>query len=378
MPEYESINPGAQHQDSLKKTAKQCWPLLIGVLLLLLQGCATTPALSPSEATQNQAKAAYLVGDYQRTLAIIMPLADAGEPWAQYTLGYMYYYGHGVRQDRQTAKQWIQSAAAKGYPPALQAMQRLSAPLPTTEEENNEPTKPAPFDTEGKAAPPTQPESNGQTPVETTPQITPVTPPPSVEQPAPPAPQPAQPTTPPAQETAPAPPAVEPSDTPPSTTAPPQSSSQEETNNATKEPSRVAEPPPSPAASMPPQTTASPSSAQADKATDHAPPAPTLDQGIRDRDWISNQDPRQFTVQLISGENEAAVVRFIRKHHIEKQAAYYSTMRSGKTWYSVVYGNFPNHNAARQALSRLPRVLRRDSPRIRNFQGIQAQLRPTP
>jgi hypothetical protein len=371
------MKPDTQSHDCLTTGIKQNQPFLMGVmgiLLLLLQGCATAPSLSPTEAAQNQAKAAYLVGDYQRTLAIIMPLADGGEAWAQYTLGYMYYYGHGVRQDRQTAKQWIQSAAAKGYAPAQQAMQRLSTPPSTAEDENNEPAKPVP-DTTGKAVAPALPESKEQAPAETTPQFSPVTPTPSVQQPAPPAPQPDQPSAPSVQEMKPATPPVEPSDAPPSTAAPPKPSSQEEMIN---EYPHAAESTPSPAASLSAQSISRPPTAQTDKGADRAPPAPTLSKGIRTRDWISHQDPQHFTVQLISSENEEAVVRFIREHHIEKQAAYYSVTHSGKIWYSVVYGNYADHSAARHALSRLPHAMRRDAPRVRNFQDIQTQFKPAP
>ena len=140
MPDHAPINPGAERNPDPSPRNTGCWPLLIGGLFLLLQGCATapTPATSPSDEARMQAKISYLLSDYQRTLAIVLPKAEAGEPWAQYTLGYMYYYGRGVTQNRQTAKRWIESAAAKGYPPAQQAMQRLSAPPPSTEDQNGD------------------------------------------------------------------------------------------------------------------------------------------------------------------------------------------------------------------------------------------------
>ncbi len=94
-------------------------------VLLALAACASGPDKRFAEDRHAQAKAAYLAHDYQRTLAIVEPQAAAGAAWAQYTLGFMYYYGRGVRIDRPLARQWIQQAAAQDYPPAKEALRRL-------------------------------------------------------------------------------------------------------------------------------------------------------------------------------------------------------------------------------------------------------------
>lgn len=94
-------------------------------VLLALAACASGPDERYAEDRHAQAKAAYLAHDYQRTLAIVEPQAAAGAAWAQYTLGFMYYYGRGVRIDRPLARQWIQQAAAQDYPPAKEALRRL-------------------------------------------------------------------------------------------------------------------------------------------------------------------------------------------------------------------------------------------------------------
>ena len=111
---------------------------------------------------------------------------------------------------------------------------------------------------------------------------------------------------------------------------------------------------------------------------DRAPSATSPESGIKGRDWISKQDPRHFTVQLISSINEGGVVHFIRKHGIEAEAAYYSILQKGQLWYAVVYGSFPNRNTARHALRQLPPSLRRYSPRIRRFEGIPTLPTPGP
>lgn len=49
-----------------------------------------------------------------------------GDGDAQYALGYMYYYGYGVRQNRCEAKYWLDQAGKKGHQEAMQAMDLLS------------------------------------------------------------------------------------------------------------------------------------------------------------------------------------------------------------------------------------------------------------
>jgi septal ring-binding cell division protein DamX len=310
---------------------------------LLLQGCASNPpAPSPAETAHAEAKAAYLANNYQRTLAIVEPLAIGGEPWAQYTLGYMYYYGRGIATDRQMAKLWIQRAAQEGYGPAQQALQRLSrhkAPA-ANNEEGMEPPSAKPVTPPGQAVPSSPP---GETPA---------APPaggsaaggtsmPDTAKPEP-SPEDVNPSTAPQQNPKAAPPPSTPDDT---------------------APAAPASPPPAPPETAPPQPT-----------PPAAAPIGPADNGIKGRDWIDSQDPQHYTVQLIAVGSEAAAVRFIHNRHLEGEAAYYAQTRNGKPWYSVIYGSYPDREAARQALRRLPPALSSASPWVRRFGDIQLML----
>ncbi len=52
--------------------------------------------------------------------------ARSGDADAQYALGYLYYYGIGTTQDRQTGLIWIRKAAAQGQTVAQDALRALS------------------------------------------------------------------------------------------------------------------------------------------------------------------------------------------------------------------------------------------------------------
>lgn len=60
--------------------------------------------------------------------------AQAGDPDAQYALGYLYYYGKGVPQNSGMALNWMKRAAVQGQEQAVKAMALLGQPEPTVHE----------------------------------------------------------------------------------------------------------------------------------------------------------------------------------------------------------------------------------------------------
>lgn len=86
--------------------------LAITVLLLL---CLAMSAVYAEE-TFEDGRAAYQAGDYEKALAILRPLAEQGNSQAQVTLGIMYDYGQGVKQDDKEAMKWYIKAAEQGIP----------------------------------------------------------------------------------------------------------------------------------------------------------------------------------------------------------------------------------------------------------------------
>ena len=61
---------------------------------------------------------AYQAGDYTRAYDIWRPLAEAGDPQAQFHVGALYYEGRGVGRDFAAARRWLDRAVAKGSIPA--------------------------------------------------------------------------------------------------------------------------------------------------------------------------------------------------------------------------------------------------------------------
>lgn len=97
--------------------------------MLALAGCTTTqqPATDTGSLTTfEQARTVYLAGDYPRAFELMLQEANLGNPHAQYTVGYMYYNGQGVKEDMDQALKWIRQAAAEGDARALEALGTLA------------------------------------------------------------------------------------------------------------------------------------------------------------------------------------------------------------------------------------------------------------
>jgi TPR repeat protein len=86
---------------------------------MLLTSCFTG-ALNLREGIES-----FRAQDYRKAFIRLKPLAQRGQPDAQYAVGYMYYYGQGVVEDRREAWLWINRAAVKGQPDAVASIKIL-------------------------------------------------------------------------------------------------------------------------------------------------------------------------------------------------------------------------------------------------------------
>ncbi len=63
----------------------------------------------------DEATGAYLQGDHARALSLFEPLAEEGNPLAQYSMANLYASGQGVEQNQGEAVRWLRRAARGGY-----------------------------------------------------------------------------------------------------------------------------------------------------------------------------------------------------------------------------------------------------------------------
>ena len=86
----------------------------------LLTGCVTTSGISLREGIKS-----FQIQNYRQAFILLKPEAKKGQADAQYAVGYMYYYGQGVVEDRKKAWYWINCAAKAGQPDAIIAVKIL-------------------------------------------------------------------------------------------------------------------------------------------------------------------------------------------------------------------------------------------------------------
>lgn len=85
----------------------------------MLSGCLT------SSYNLSQGIQSFQIQDYRSAFIRLKPAAEKGYPEAQYAVGYMYYYGQGVVEDRRKAWYWITKSAHAGNRDAIMAVELL-------------------------------------------------------------------------------------------------------------------------------------------------------------------------------------------------------------------------------------------------------------
>ena len=90
--------------------------------------------------------------------------------------------------------------------------------------------------------------------------------------------------------------------------------------------------------------------------------------------WLREQAPTDYTLQIVAGNNLETITRFIAEHKLSSNLALYQTTRQDKPWYGLVYGLYANKQQAIAARNSLPEPLRRLQPWIRELRGIQDSL----
>lgn len=90
--------------------------------------------------------------------------------------------------------------------------------------------------------------------------------------------------------------------------------------------------------------------------------------------WILSRSPSAFTLQLFGSNHKTNVESFIAQHAIQEQATYFHSLREGQDWYSVIYGEYADQQAASTAIKSLPASLKDLKPWVRRFDDIHASI----
>ena len=91
-------------------------------------------------------------------------------------------------------------------------------------------------------------------------------------------------------------------------------------------------------------------------------------------EWLLQQNPTHFTLQLIGTSSQDKLESYVRKHKLQDKAAYFHRTLNNKDWYSLLYGNYSQRDAATTTAKQLKNALGLEKIWIRQFKDIQASI----
>lgn len=98
-------------------------------------------------------------------------------------------------------------------------------------------------------------------------------------------------------------------------------------------------------------------------------------ESIHDKDWVLQQNPKHFTLQLMGSSTLPAVENIASSPRLRDQASVYKIMHNEQDWYVLLYGVYSSRADAKTAISKLPASLRKNTPWIRPYADIQQEIR---
>jgi len=92
--------------------------------------------------------------------------------------------------------------------------------------------------------------------------------------------------------------------------------------------------------------------------------------------WILKQNPKHRSLQLIAGYKYTTLTNYVKKYRLPKEKlAYYRSQNKGKIWHSLLYGLYPDYQAANSAAKTLGKKLGKNKPWIRKLKSIQNDIK---
>ena len=104
-------------------------------------------------------------------------------------------------------------------------------------------------------------------------------------------------------------------------------------------------------------------------------PSPVISAALRDTQWLAEQPPGNFTVQLLASGQQENIQRLARDPALQAPLAAYMAMRDGQSLYVLTQGSYANRAEAERAAARVPAGLQ---PWVRSIASVQEVMRELP
>lgn len=93
----------------------------------------------------------------------------------------------------------------------------------------------------------------------------------------------------------------------------------------------------------------------------------------RDRDWVKNQSPQKYTIELGDGEKASEVANKLYKTPKNDRMGQVEYKKAGKSYYKGLYGSYENAEAAQKALDALPADVKQGAE-VKNWGNVQGAV----
>jgi len=105
--------------------------------------------------------------------------------------------------------------------------------------------------------------------------------------------------------------------------------------------------------------------------TPSIPSSPKVAKPLAEQNWLSQQNPDHFTLQLMGSRKLSSLNLVQRAHKLTSQSAIIRTELKGDAWYILVYKSFPSKQQARDGAKALPKALKLTQPWPRRLGELQ-------
>ena len=107
-------------------------------------------------------------------------------------------------------------------------------------------------------------------------------------------------------------------------------------------------------------------------------PAPTQQEyafNALGHDWVNQQSPRDYILQLLASESPEAVKEILDRHAFNRPVAVYRYQARGNLYYAIGYGPFRSAKEALEGASELPESMAVNNPWPRRFSAVQKLIK---
>lgn len=91
--------------------------------------------------------------------------------------------------------------------------------------------------------------------------------------------------------------------------------------------------------------------------------------------WLNKQPKEGYTLQMVAGREQSSVTSFIREHTLTESHAVCAYHEGSQDWFGLFYGFYPTLQAARDALDNLPADLKANQPYLRRLSKVRTITR---